>query len=97
MLIQMGKRWMARAAKLAVFENRELSPFDRPMRSMACDGMRWTCHLGSMMVSSRDSLCDIVSKRSSSVATRLRVCDSSDCAEGEKRKCYENNGLLVSF
>ena len=81
----MGKRWMARAAKLAVFENFELNPFDRPMRSMACDGMRGTCHLGSMIVSSRDSFCDSVSKRSSRVATRLRVCASSDCAE-EKRK-----------
>jgi hypothetical protein len=93
----MGKRWIARAAKLAVFENREPNPFDRAMRSMACGGMGGTDHLGSKMVSSRDSFCDRVSKRSSSVATRLRVCASSDCAEGEKRMCYENNGPLISF
>jgi hypothetical protein len=83
---QMGNRWMARAAKLAVFVSRELNPFDRPMRSMACEGIRGTCHLGSMMVSSRDSFCDSVSKRSSSVATRLRVRDSSDCAEEEEKR-----------
>jgi hypothetical protein len=93
----MGKRWMARAAKLAVFDNRELNPFVRPMRSRACGGMRGTCHLGSMMVSSRASFCDSVSKRSSRVATRLRVCASSDWAEGDKRKYYGNNGPLVSF
>ena len=83
----MGKRCIARAAKLAVFENRELNPLERPMRSMACDGMRGTCHLGRMTVSSRDSFCDNVSKRSSRVATRLRVFASSDCAEGDNRKC----------
>lgn len=83
----MGKRcWIARAAILAVFENFELNPFDKPMRSMACGGMRGTCHLGSMMANSRDSFFDSVSKRSSSVATRLRVRASSDCAEGDKRK-----------
>jgi len=75
---QIGRRWMARAAKLAVFEIRDENPFGRPMRSIACGGMRGTCHLLRMTVSSRDNLCDSVSKRSSSVATRLRVCASSD-------------------
>jgi hypothetical protein len=89
----MGKRWMARAAKLAVFEIFEL----KPMRSTACGGMRGTCHLGSMMVNSRDSFCDNVSKRSSSVATRLRVCASSDCAEGDKQNYYKINGPPISF
>jgi hypothetical protein len=97
MVTQMGKRWMARAAKLAVFENRELNPFDKAMRSMACVGMRGTCHLGRRIVSSRDNFCDSVSKRSSSVATRLRVRASSDCAEGDKQKCYENNGPPILF
>lgn len=87
MVIQMGKRWIARAAKLAVFESRELNPFDRPIRSMACGAKRGTCHLGSMMVSSRESFCDSVSKRSSSVAMRFRVRASSDCAKGDKQRC----------
>ena len=71
---------MARAAKLAVLEMRDVNPFERPMRWMACGGMRGMCHPLPMMVSSRDSFCDNVSKRSSSVATRLRVRASSDCA-----------------
>jgi hypothetical protein len=52
---QMGSRWMARAAKLAVFEKRDVNPFARPMRWMACGGTRVICHLLRMTVSSRDS------------------------------------------
>jgi hypothetical protein len=78
----MGSRWMARAAKFAVVEKRDANPFVRPMRWMACGGMR-IGHLVRMTVSSRDNFCDSVSKRSSSVAVCLRVRASSDCAKKE--------------
>ena len=89
----MGRRWIARAAKLAVLEMRDVNPFGRPMRWMACGGTLGTYQPVPMMVSSRDSFCDSVSKRSSSVATRLRVRASSDCVKGDKRiYTYEHGG-----
>jgi hypothetical protein len=36
---QIGRRWMARAAKLAVVVRRDVNPFGRAMRSTACGGM----------------------------------------------------------
>ena len=77
---QTGKRWMARAAKLAVFVMRDVSPFDNAIRSMACGAMRGTCHLRRVRESSRASFWDNISKRSSRLATCLRVGASSDCA-----------------
>lgn len=90
----MGRRWIAHAAKLAVFEIRDVNPFESPMRWMACGGTRGMCHL--VVVSSRDSFCDSVSKRSSSVATCLRLRASSDCAESDKRnKSVRMDPLLL--
>jgi hypothetical protein len=71
---QTGKRWMARVAtKLAVFVMRDVSPLDSVMRSMFCGAMRGTCHLRRVKESSRASFWDSISKRSSRLATCLRV------------------------